>query len=230
MLYKIRINQNSLLTTAEINKFFNNITKNMKVYGQLKYFYNQEIGKKLKNKHIQGWVETKLELSSRQIQYHKKLQKLKDTKNCHQITPCPDPIDAERYRAYCTKDVDDIKTVQSTLTQAEIEEQMDIWKSVYIPQRITKPKKTPRAPEALMLYLKANEKNFIPCGDACFTNAWHAELLKEILNYYHLETIFLDSYIMRKAMCLALLTYDRDYIENLLTNKWEEYIEIEKTL
>jgi hypothetical protein len=226
MLYKIRINQNSLLSPEQINNFFNKITNNMKKYGELKFFYNMEIGKKLKHSHIQGWVETKMEMTSRQIQYHKTKQKLKDTKNCHQITPCEDTQDEDRYRAYCAKDVEDKTKVITTLTETEIQEQMDIWQNVYIPQRITKPTKTPRAPEKLMQYLKTNEKNFIPCGDACFTNAWHAELLKEILNYYKIECIFLDSYVIKKAMCLALLTYDKDYIENLLQNKWEEYVEI----
>ncbi len=56
MLYKIRINQNSLLSPEEINNFFNKITKNLKKYNKLKFFYNMEIGTKLKNKHIQGWV------------------------------------------------------------------------------------------------------------------------------------------------------------------------------
>lgn len=230
MLYKIRINQNSLLSPQEINNFFNKITNKMKKYGTLKYFYNQEIGKKLKNKHIQGWCETKLELTSRQIQYHKTKQKLKDQKNCHQITPCTDSNDAERYRAYCTKDIIDIKNVQSSLTTEEINTQIKIWKDVYVPQRITKPKKNLRAPEKLMLYLKQNEQNFIPCGDACFTYAWHADLLKEILNYYRIECIFLDSYIIKKAMCLALLTYDKEYAESLLQDKWDEYIEITKNI
>ncbi len=151
-------------------------------------------------------------------------------KNCHQITPCEDKQDEDRYRAYCTKDVDDISKVNTSLTPEEVQEQIDIWKDVYIPQRITKPAKTLRAPEKLMVYLKANEQNFIPVGDACFTNAWHAELLKEILNYYRLESIFLDSYIVKKAMCLALLTYDKDFVENLLQNKWDEYVEITNNL
>lgn len=230
MLYKIRINQNSLLTPEKINNFFNNITKNMKCYGPLRYFYNAEVGKKLKHHHIQGWVETGLELTPRQIQYHKQKQNMKDNKNCHQITPAKNNIDARRYMAYCTKEVQNIADIHSNLTVEEVETLMEEWKTVYIPQRISKPTKTLRAPEKLMLYLKENEKNFIPVGDACFTYAWHADLLKEILNYYKLETIFLDSYIVRKAMCLALLTYDKDYIENNLTTKWEEYVEIEKTL
>lgn len=230
MLYKIRINQNSLLSPDEINNFFNKITKNMKKYGKLQYFYHVEIGKKLKNRHIQGWVQTELELTSRQIQYHKTKQKLKDQKNCHQITPCIDSLDAERYRAYCTKDVTDTKNVLTSLSEDEVQEQIKIWKDVYVPQRITKPKKNLRAPEKLMLYLKQNESNFIPCGDACYTYAWHADLLKEILNYYKIECIFLDSYVIKKAMCLALLTYDKEYAESLLQSKWDEYVEIEKNI
>lgn len=232
-VYKIRINKNSQVTVESMILFFKNITKAKKY--KMEYFFTREYGTKLGHQHWQAYVETNLDLTARQLLYLKHKQNIKDTKNAHSIIPSPDTEDGERYKAYCTKDLKNSNindnSIVTSLSQEEIQKLMEEWCNKYKPLSDKNKKNNSKksASERLMSFLKENEYRFLEKKDG-MTYEWHEDLLKLIIEYYKINTIFFDNYVTKKAMCLALATYDREYLDYVITDKWQDFVKDAKTI
>lgn len=231
-VYKVRVNENSIVTLENLILFFKELTKFKKYH--LDYFFHKEKGTKLGNSHWQGFFETNLDLSPRQIQYQKRKQKIKDVQNAHSIVPTKDIKDGDRYKAYCTKDISRCKElptdkISTNLSIEKVKDHMQKWDETYKPLSNQKKSQNLKGSEKLLLHLKQNEFQFLP-EDRNISYEWHEDLFKCIVKYYHINCIFFDNYIIKKAMCLALSSYDPDYLNSILWDKWEDFVQQEKSI